>query len=328
MSDSGRRNEPNGEHDGTQPLAEFPSELASESVPTSSPHGAASTRDEPDSSETQASAVPLRPSESVGARRWPVAGHLAALADTMWVERLVVRSRDALRGLVTLASHLRPRWPRQSLGIVGAIRKLWTRAVFHERSRAGAPPALWSDVSSRAGHAYSGGSRVQRRMGPLRARPVMLFLAGVVVGAALMTAVRWPFTAMATTAASNDQVGSAVAESLPAAPSLAGDEVREAAANGAPAQNDSGAPDLSAQEEAAGPPDGYHGSLVINSEPRGAEVFVNGQRVGKTPLVLDNLHIGSRAVRLRLDGHESWSRAVDVVADQRSSVLALLQPSR
>ena len=165
-------------------------------------------------------------------------------------------------------------------------------------------------------------------MGPLRARPVMLFLAGVVVGAALMTAVRWPFTAMATTAASNDQVGSAVAESLPAAPSLAGDEVREAATNGAPAQNDSGAPDLSAQEEAAGPPDGYHGSLVINSEPRGAEVFVNGQRVGKTPLVLDNLHIGSRAVRLRLDGHESWSRAVDVVADQRSSVLALLQPSR
>jgi hypothetical protein len=59
----------------------------------------------------------------------------------------------------------------------------------------------------------------------------------------------------------------------------------------------------------------FRGSLVVNSRPPGARVFVNGQRVGETPLVLKNQLAGSRAIRVALDGYEPWSAAVQVVAD-------------
>ena len=138
---------------------------------------------------------------------------------------------------------------------------------------------------------------------------------------------------MTTTAASRDRLGSAVAESLSTgALGRASVEAQDTADGGGVSLHDGDSHDSDSQRRSAqeeeNPPAPYHGSLAINSQPGGADVFVNGQRVGKTPLVLDNLQVGSRAVRLRLDGHESWSRAVDVVANQRSSVVALLQPSR
>jgi len=142
---------------------------------------------------------------------------------------------------------------------------------------------------------------------------------------------------MTSNAATRARLGSAVTETL-----VAGEASRNGGAVGAvpadvkvgvapanvrvaPPPSDS--PVAVAQDDAEEPHGSYLGSLAINSKPRGAAVFVNGKRVGTTPLVLDNLHVGSRAVRVSLDGHESWSRAVDVVANQRSSVVAQLQPS-
>ena len=74
-------------------------------------------------------------------------------------------------------------------------------------------------------------------------------------------------------------------------------------------------------------PGTFRGSVAVGSRPEGAEVFVNGQSVGRTPLVLRDLRIGSRAVRVTLDGHQSWSRAVQVVANQRTTVTATLERS-
>jgi PEGA domain len=248
------------------------------------------------------------------------AGHVR----TAWL-----RKWDALRGPVKWGGHLRTTWLRITSSFVGAFRSGWMRAALHARSSARATRALLRDVSSRAGRTFSSIGRVQRPWRPERARALALFLSGVVVGAALVTAARWPFAATATTAASRDQLGSAVADSQSAAAlGRANGEVQGTADGSGVSLHDADSPGTSAQEEAAEPPGPYHGSLVINSDPRGAEVFVNGERVGKTPLVLDNLQIGSRAVRLRLDGHESWSRAIDVVANHRSSVVAQLQPSR
>ena len=69
----------------------------------------------------------------------------------------------------------------------------------------------------------------------------------------------------------------------------------------------------------------FRGTLAIRSEPDGAEVFINGRREGTTPLVLRNLPVGSRAVRLTRDGYQVWSRAVQVVADRRTTVVADLR---
>ena len=71
----------------------------------------------------------------------------------------------------------------------------------------------------------------------------------------------------------------------------------------------------------------YRGSLAVNSAPKGATVLVNGVPVGTTPLLLKDLPVGSRVVRLELDGYERWSSAVRVVANQRVLTSVDLQPS-
>jgi len=72
----------------------------------------------------------------------------------------------------------------------------------------------------------------------------------------------------------------------------------------------------------------FRGSLVVNSRPAGALVFVNGRSVGQTPLVLRNQLAGSRAVRVALDGYEPWSEAVRVVADTETRLSAELKAQR
>jgi PEGA domain len=68
----------------------------------------------------------------------------------------------------------------------------------------------------------------------------------------------------------------------------------------------------------------YRGSLAFLSAPRGARVFVNGALVGSTPLVLENLPVGSRAVRIEADGYQRWSASTQVVANQQTHVSATL----
>jgi len=68
----------------------------------------------------------------------------------------------------------------------------------------------------------------------------------------------------------------------------------------------------------------YRGSLSIGSAPQGARVFVNGAPVGSTPLVLDNLPVGSRAVRIEADGYQRWSASTRVVANQQTRLSAIL----
>jgi PEGA domain len=69
----------------------------------------------------------------------------------------------------------------------------------------------------------------------------------------------------------------------------------------------------------------FRGSLVVNSRPSGARVFLNGRSVGKTPLVLKNEPAGSRAVRVALDGYEAWWSAVQVVANSETRLRAELR---
>ena len=68
----------------------------------------------------------------------------------------------------------------------------------------------------------------------------------------------------------------------------------------------------------------YRGSLAVGSAPQGARVFVNGALVGSTPLQLDNLSVGSRAVRIEADGYERWSASTRIVANQQTRLSATL----
>ena len=72
----------------------------------------------------------------------------------------------------------------------------------------------------------------------------------------------------------------------------------------------------------------FYGSLAIESSPVSARVFINGEAVGVTPLVLTEVPVGSRAIRLEADDHNLWSSTVRVVANQETRVSATLNPSR
>src|SRR5688572_1820246 len=72
---------------------------------------------------------------------------------------------------------------------------------------------------------------------------------------------------------------------------------------------------------------GYRGALALSSSPEGAQVVLNGKLVGQTPVVLNDLPVGSRALVVRREGYSPWSASVRVVAGQRTTVRATLRPS-
>lgn len=70
----------------------------------------------------------------------------------------------------------------------------------------------------------------------------------------------------------------------------------------------------------------FRGTLLVQTEPAGAAVFVNRTAVGQTPLRVPALRAGSHLVWLERDGYKRWTSVVTVPADQVTRVSARLQP--
>ena len=69
----------------------------------------------------------------------------------------------------------------------------------------------------------------------------------------------------------------------------------------------------------------FRGSLFVESSPPGARVFLNGRAAGQTPLLLNNQVVGSRAVRVALDGYDSWTSTVQIVTGRQARLRAQLK---
>jgi hypothetical protein len=69
------------------------------------------------------------------------------------------------------------------------------------------------------------------------------------------------------------------------------------------------------------------GALALSSSPDGAQVVVDGEVVGETPVVLTDVPVGPRTVVVHLEGYSSWSASVRIVAGQRTTVRATLTPT-
>jgi hypothetical protein len=69
----------------------------------------------------------------------------------------------------------------------------------------------------------------------------------------------------------------------------------------------------------------YSASLTVDSRPTGAVVFIDGKRIGMTPMALDAFATGTHAVRLELDGYKPWTASVRVVAGEKNRVAASLE---
>jgi hypothetical protein len=76
---------------------------------------------------------------------------------------------------------------------------------------------------------------------------------------------------------------------------------------------------------AAPAPSQFSAPLIVESRPAGAAVYLNGRRIGTTPMTLESVPTGSHALRLELDGYRRWTASVRVAAGQRNRVTASLE---
>lgn len=67
------------------------------------------------------------------------------------------------------------------------------------------------------------------------------------------------------------------------------------------------------------------GGLVIQTEPVGAAVFVNGKSVGVSPYEQKELSAGSYQIRITKEGYEAWDREVAIKLGKREEVFAHLK---
>ena len=92
----------------------------------------------------------------------------------------------------------------------------------------------------------------------------------------------------------------------------------------APAPEPRRAPVAAASPPAVSAPSGP-GPLRVESRPAGASVYLDGRLVGVTPLSLPAVPAGEHTIRLELDGYQSWTSSVRVVATEANRVTASLE---
>lgn len=68
--------------------------------------------------------------------------------------------------------------------------------------------------------------------------------------------------------------------------------------------------------------------LTVDSRPIGAAVIIDGRRVGRTPLTIEQITEGEHLVELEMDGYQRWTSTVQVRAGQGNRVAASLELTR
>jgi len=99
-------------------------------------------------------------------------------------------------------------------------------------------------------------------------------------------------------------------------------------AQSAPAPEEAASPEESPDTEpskiASPAPDGV-GTVIVTSEPDGAEIFVDGKFYGNASATL-RLPAGSHAILLKFPGRTDWRRTLEVLKSSKVSLKATLDP--
>ena len=66
------------------------------------------------------------------------------------------------------------------------------------------------------------------------------------------------------------------------------------------------------------------GSVFVESRPPGAQVFLDGNLIGRTPILWPDEPVDSHQIRIELDGYQVWSALIRVRASERTRVGASL----
>lgn len=124
----------------------------------------------------------------------------------------------------------------------------------------------------------------------------------------------------------------ALTEAAPveAAPAVPGPAPRVTDARPRPAKPAATPPVGAARQPTVAPPPAPSrtgpAAMLVDSRPVGAQVFVDGQSVGYTPLVVGDLSPGTHSIRMQLPGYRPWVSAVTLSPGTRERVAASLEP--
>ena len=66
-------------------------------------------------------------------------------------------------------------------------------------------------------------------------------------------------------------------------------------------------------------------SILIDSDPADAVIYLDGEEVGMTPDTLSSIIPGTHEIELRMDGYETWTEIVNVESDEEKTLTAALQ---
>ncbi len=67
------------------------------------------------------------------------------------------------------------------------------------------------------------------------------------------------------------------------------------------------------------------GSLMVESDPVNAMIFVDGKEIGQTPEIIMSSAKGTHAVEVRMEGYDIWKENVEIVPGTEKSLTAILQ---
>jgi hypothetical protein len=119
----------------------------------------------------------------------------------------------------------------------------------------------------------------------------------------------------------------------PAAPAQAGREFTDGAVAEVPkpaplTASPAPAPAPAPKAEVESPKSDFRagvGRLLVRSRPAGARVYMDGKRVGTTPMSLASVPAGAHTFRLEHIGYRRWSSSVRIVAGEQHRVTASLE---
>ena len=66
------------------------------------------------------------------------------------------------------------------------------------------------------------------------------------------------------------------------------------------------------------------GNLSVNYKPFGADVYVDGKKVGQSPRVFNGLYVGSHKVEIKRDGYRTDSKTVNILDGQTATLSGVL----
>jgi hypothetical protein len=69
-------------------------------------------------------------------------------------------------------------------------------------------------------------------------------------------------------------------------------------------------------------PQQSYGSISVNSNPKGAKVYLDNAYKGLTPLKLDNINSGQRGIKIVMSGYQEWTSYISILPSQTTKVFA------